>query len=212
MARRRNVPAVPEPERLLWERRKGEPAVAFRYFALYRDLGPHRSLAKVALDVKVSLDRLKELSARHGWVDRAEAYDDHIDAQLREARETERVRLERTHFGAGAALLGVALRRLNGVAAAVGPGGEPIEPVTRLDPNSLDAGDVARLMEVGVRVQRISSGLPTDLIKGSTAVAASEVLHMANDLIEIAARFIPEERQARFYAELQSYIDSGRRV
>lgn len=203
---------MPEPERLPWERQKGETAAAFHNFALYRDLGPHRSLSKAALDSTRSVKTLKDQSAKYGWVERAEAYDDHVDARLREERETERIRLERTHFGAGAAILGVALRRLNGAPAGMSQNGEPIEPVERLDPNTLDAGDVARLLETGVRVQRISSGLPTDLVKGATAVAASDVVRMANDLIEIASRFIDEERQARYYSELQAYLDSGRRV
>lgn len=210
MARRRNVPAVPEPERLPWERRKGESAAAFHNFAVYRDLGPHRSLTKAAAANGKSVETLKDQSAKYSWVERAEAYDDDVDRRLREERETERIRLERTHFGAGAAILGVALRRINGAPAAVAADGTPIEPVERLDPNSLDAGDVARLMETGVRVQRISSGLPTDLIKGATAISATDAVRMASDLIEIAARYVPDDRQPRFYAELQAYLDSGR--
>lgn len=209
--RRDRTPAVPEPERLPWERRKGEAATSFHNFAMYRDLGPHRSLSKAATALGKSIETLKTQSAKYGWVERAEAYDDDVDRRIRAERETERLRLERTHFGAGAALLGVALRRLNGAEAGVGPNG-PVEAVERLDPNTLDAGDVARVMETAVRVQRISSGLPTDLVKGAVLPSMTEVVRMASDLVEIAVKFIPDDRQPRFYSELQAYIDSGRRL
>lgn len=212
MARRRNVPAVPEPERLPWERQKGETAAAFHNFALYRDLGPHRSISKVALDRKVNADNLKKQSAKWGWVSRAEAYDDHVDATLREARDTERVRLERAQLGLGSAIVGLALRRINGAAAAMSADGEPIEAVARLDPNEMDAGDVIRAAEVGVRIQRIASGLPTDLIRGSVTVSTVEAQRVVGDVIEILTRFIPPDRESRAYSELQAYIESGRRL
>lgn len=212
MAGRRNLPAVPEPERLPWERMKGESAAAFHNFAIYRDLGPHRSLTKAALDRKLSVVTLKQQSAKYDWVARAEAYDDHVDSQLREARETERIRLERAQLGLGSTLVSLALRRINGAPAGRDGNGARVAEIERLDPNEMDAGDVIRAAEVGVRIQRIASGLPTDLIRGQIAVSTAEAQRVVGDVIEILTRFIPEDREARAFSELQAYIESGRRL
>lgn len=212
MAGRRNLPAVPEPERLPWERQPKEPVSTFSAFALYRDLGPQRSLSKVAASMKRNLSALKEASVKWQWVERADAYSDYVDARMREERENERARLERTDAGIAAALKGIVLRRVNGSPAAVDQAGNPVEPVERIDPNTLDAGDLARLSDVAVRIGRISAGLPTDFVRGALNVTAHDASRVAGDIIEIAQKFIPEDRQPRFFSELQAYIDSGRRL
>jgi hypothetical protein len=205
----KNLPARVEAERLPWERQPKEPVRAFHSFAMYRDLGPHRSLSKAAQATGKSLDGLKQLSTKYGWVERAEAYDDDYDRRRREELETERMRLDRTHMGLGAQFIGLALTRLAGRPASVGPNG-PVEPVAALNPNDMDAGDVIRAGVEGMRMQRVAAGMPTDLVRGVTQVAASDVVRMASDLVTMAAKFVPEERQARFYAELEAYLESGR--
>jgi hypothetical protein len=205
-------PARRTPEPLPWEKQKGETRVSFSAFAIYRDLGPHRSLSKTAAAVGKSLAAMKGHSTKYGWVERADAYDDFVDRRLREERETERIRLERAQLGLGSTMVGLALRRLNGAPPGVNSRGEVVEEVVALDPNTLDAGDVVRLATDGVRIQRLAAGLATDLIRGTTAISAPDVVKLARDLVEILSRFIPEDRQARAFSELEAYIESGQRL
>jgi hypothetical protein len=68
-----------------------EPAKQFAAFCIYRDLGPGRSIALAVRrakqrDAAGTLRRWEEWSSRFGWVERAAAYDAHLDAQDREMR------------------------------------------------------------------------------------------------------------------------------
>lgn len=212
MARARRGELEPrKPDPLPWERQRGEPMRAFGYFAMYRDLGPHRSIAKVAEATRIGQRTLEAHSSKWRWVERADAYWDWWERRERERREGDRAALNRQHLGIGAALAGPALTRLQGRAAAMGPNGEPIEPVPPLDPRELDASDVARLVKVGVEIQRVAAGLNTSMVSVGN-VTGSEVVQLARDLVEMAARHIPEERLTRFMAEVEAYFEAGRRA
>ncbi|MGZ4924285.1 MAG: hypothetical protein ACXV5H_10085 [Halobacteriota archaeon] len=71
----------------LWERLPGESAKAYDAFRCYRDMGPKRSIAKVARAMGCSTGLLKRWSSPYRWVARAMRYDDYLDKRLREARE-----------------------------------------------------------------------------------------------------------------------------
>jgi hypothetical protein len=64
-----------------WERRDNETAKAFAAFTAYRDLGAQRSLAKVGDKLGKSEALMERWSARHEWVMRAQAWDNHLDRQ-----------------------------------------------------------------------------------------------------------------------------------
>lgn len=78
----------------IWERQTGERSRQFELFTVYRDLGPSRSIEKVVQkcnadesDPGVSLSYLGKLSAKFGWVNRCEAWDDHLDKVARTEQE-----------------------------------------------------------------------------------------------------------------------------
>lgn len=60
---------------------------AFAAFAEYRDLGSERSLNQVRIKLGKSQDLMERWSSRWSWVERAKAYDAHIDAIKLAARE-----------------------------------------------------------------------------------------------------------------------------
>jgi hypothetical protein len=67
-----------------WDRQESETASSFAAFVIYRDLEPHqRSYKEVAkLDPAGRAPAtIKTLLSTHSWVDRAAAYDDHLDKQ-----------------------------------------------------------------------------------------------------------------------------------
>ncbi|MGZ4904694.1 MAG: hypothetical protein ACXV5I_07765 [Halobacteriota archaeon] len=71
----------------LWERLPDESAKACDAFRRYRDMGPERSIAKLARAMGCSTGLLKRWSSPYRWVARAMRYDDYLDKRLREARE-----------------------------------------------------------------------------------------------------------------------------
>lgn len=61
-----------------WVRRTTERGKAYDAFQAYLRLGPRRTITAAAEDVGISRDSAQELSARHDWVARSIAYDQHI--------------------------------------------------------------------------------------------------------------------------------------
>jgi hypothetical protein len=72
-----------------WCRQLKESPKAYLSFCLYRDAGLGRSLREVAQRLGRSLTAVAKLSSRHNWVQRAEAWDDHMEEIERRAWERE---------------------------------------------------------------------------------------------------------------------------
>jgi hypothetical protein len=79
----------------IWEQQEGEPPKAYMLFCLYRDFGPHRTLAKVFAKyngVEFNYTQptgLHMYSAPGRWIERAQAFDAHILEE--EGKENERL-------------------------------------------------------------------------------------------------------------------------
>jgi uncharacterized small protein (DUF1192 family) len=72
--------AKPEEQRAPWEQQTGESDLMYGRFRTYLDLGPRRTLAKVAADLTATGDtitvaRLTQISSQYGWPARADAFD-----------------------------------------------------------------------------------------------------------------------------------------
>lgn len=96
-----------------WEQQRDESVKAYRAFCVYRDLGPERSLDRVAEILyptkegqkgrkRAATGRLQEWSSRHRWVERARAHDAeaaHIDREAweQEQREMAKKRVRVSH-------------------------------------------------------------------------------------------------------------------
>jgi len=78
-----------------WERQPNETSVAYEAFTVYRDMGANRGLHAVSKTLQKSVTLLGRWSSQHKWVERATAYDDHIEALERGAVEKERIKLKR---------------------------------------------------------------------------------------------------------------------
>lgn len=74
-----------EKQELTFERLSNEPAIAFNYFCVFRDLGTRRSCRKVAEAVGVGEGKIREYSARYKWQERIRLWMDEIDKERREA-------------------------------------------------------------------------------------------------------------------------------
>ena len=79
---------------LPWERQKGETGLAWTRFVIGREMGPARSLQKIAealTEKVVTPQRLHQQATRWNWFDRWAAYDAEQDRIAREAFEQRRL-------------------------------------------------------------------------------------------------------------------------
>jgi hypothetical protein len=197
---KRNVPAVVD-EPLPWEKQKGESAKAFWGFEKYRDLGAIRSLTKVmeiAEETRVAgPSMIERWSSKWRWIDRVDAWDREQDRKQTAAADTARADAARLRTMTGHLAVGAALTRLRGDVNAKDVNGKA-RVVDRLDPGTMDAGEVARLMEAGNKM--LASGLGESLdLKGSILVPGPRVQELAVNLLALAIDAI--EATARAVAE-----------
>src|SRR5215216_4182449 len=70
-----------------FERQAGERQDTYLKFCMYRDMGPARSLRKLAQELGCSEGNLQQLSSKHDWQARVQAYDDHLQMTRQNAIE-----------------------------------------------------------------------------------------------------------------------------
>jgi len=141
-----------DDERQPWNRQPRETSRSYELFCTYRDVGTERSLSKIRqlTNGLPSLTRLKELSRKWNWVERCQAYDDYLEHQDRLQQEKERREMRKRHAKIGVLGQSVAVKALENLLSKVQSGGE------------VSAGDASRLLDTGVKVERLARGEPTD--------------------------------------------------
>lgn len=157
-----------------WERQPGEKAASFALFAEFRDLGPTRSYNQFIRDKRRSRSGLFNLAAAHGWNDRLDAYDRHVDRRVQQANIDEINAMANRHARVALGMLGKATEALNAVDAS------------KLTPTQLVA-----FVETAVKVERLARGEPTEIAEEvseadhrvliddpETAAAARELLRL----------------------------------
>lgn len=167
-----------------WEQQKGESPQAFEAFAVYRDLGPARSVTKVARELHKSRALLGRWSRQYAWVMRATAYDREQDrvflAEQRQARRD----IARRHAKLAQAFLGKAVARLQG-----------------LDPRELSPSELLRYFQVAAEIERRAVGEEPAGIGAGAEEQGAEV-----------AALTDEERRARMdqlRRELERRLSEG---
>lgn len=142
-----------DEEKHEWDRQPGESSKAYTHFCLYRDMGLRRSIRQMpSVSGCTSVVRqLNRWSSRWRWVERCQAYDDHLEYQRRLQQEKERQAMLDRH--AKVALLGmnVAVKGLETLLTKVQSGEATVAP-----------GDLTRRLDTSVKVERLSRGEPTD--------------------------------------------------
>jgi hypothetical protein len=128
----------------LYDRQPGESLAAWRAFTVYRSMGEDRSLEKVGKELGKTRAIMERHSTQWNWVARAAAWDKKMDdARQREALKS----IERT-VREHQALLSSARGKL-------------VEAIRAIKPEKMSAMEVARWLEVVVRAERESLGLPS---------------------------------------------------
>jgi len=136
-----------------WDRLTGESSKAYAHFCLYRDMGVSRSLRQMAsVPGCTSIRRqLNRWSSKWRWVERCQKYEDHLEYQDRLQQEKERREMHKRHAKMGMLAQTFAVRKLEKMASRIEQDEERVSP-----------GDVARILDIGVKVERLARGEPTD--------------------------------------------------
>jgi hypothetical protein len=137
-----------------WERVTGESSKAYKHFCLYRDMGLTRSIRQMP-SVSGCTSVVRQLcrwSSRWRWAERCQSYDDHLQLQDRLRHEKERKDMLTRH--GKIAVLGQNL---------VVKGIEKLLADVEQGKRDLSASDASRLLDVSVKIERLSRGEPTEI-------------------------------------------------
>ncbi len=145
-----------EPE--LWERQLNESPQAFEAFAKYRDMGASRSLAKVSRELCKSKALMERWSVDHDWVKRVAAWDAEKDRVARETQLKDIVAMRERHAAIAKKMLDTADNALSNI-----------------NPNDVSTNEIARLVEIASKLERISRGDVGDVIEERAGEAVPAV-------------------------------------
>lgn len=112
------------PAGTAWEQQRDESVKAYRAFCMYRDLGPERSLDRVAEMLyptkegrkgrkRAATGRLQEWSSRHRWVERAKTHDAEAARIDRQAWEQEQREMAKKRVRVSYRMLDLVAARLD---------------------------------------------------------------------------------------------------
>jgi hypothetical protein len=131
-----------------WERQPDESPKAFEAFTIYRNLGSSRSMAKVAEQLGKSNQLMSRWSRLHGWVRRAEAWDNEQDRLARQEQAIAIKKMRKRHANLAEAMLIKAAKALQ-----------------RIPDDEVKASDIPRMVETAARLERISRGDVGDVVE-----------------------------------------------
>ena len=144
-----------------WEQMVGETAQQYERFCAYRDmrykppdkakdppkldLTSSRSIRALANAQGIARQHLEVLSSAFRWKERCDAYDAYILGRIREKNEANILKMRETHASLANQMLKKATRRL-----------------LTIKDEEITAADIVRLVDVGVKIERLSRGESTE--------------------------------------------------
>lgn len=191
------------PPNPLWARQPGETDKAFEAFAVYRDLGPARSLTIAGRELGKSKATLERWCVRFKWVERVSAWDDEADRLSRERdlleRQDARRRMLDAHAKGG--------MELHAIGAAVLRDYDVTDPEHGEEAKKRIAGltvaEAARIMEIGAKLERLARGETTERVELREAMAWVE------RFIDLALAYLPLDSHEAFLADVEARLGVG---
>jgi len=162
-----------------WDRLPNERSKAYYLFCRFRDLGPTRSLRKLARvqdsDSKplASLVNLKSYSRDYQWFERARAYDDYRAEKERIDNEQHIVEMNRRQAEDGRFFQQIA-----------------VESLKELEPEKLRPTDADRLFNTGVKTERLARGAQTEAVNVEVSTN-----------VKVARQIIADPEKRRLWAD-----------
>lgn len=144
-----------------WDQQPGEGNEAFQGFQFYRDAGEDRSIRSTAAALGKSKRLLETWSSEHEWRARLYAWNLHQDRLRQRTREAEIVKMDERQAKQGQAWQGFGMQGLKAsndrwlkeqAKASRDEDYEAFFP--------MEATDAARVVESGMRMERIARGAP----------------------------------------------------
>ncbi len=129
-----------------WDRLENEGPKAYDAFIFYCGMGPKRSLSKLAIELDKDKSLLSRWSANYSWVERASAYDLHLNQVRMKEREEAIIEHEKKTAEAAAKFLDVV--------------GKAIE---NLKPEQIKASDIPRYLNAVNPLERESRAFLLEL-------------------------------------------------
>lgn len=162
---------------MLWDKREDESAKAYEWFCRYRDMGPGRSHEKLNQKYSESISK-KSLtlrwSSKYAWVERAEAYDAHIEAIKREANEDRVRQTAEEHIDVADRIMDLALCKL-----------------ALLEGMEVKPNEVKGLIELSVKMKRDALGVADKHeVSGEIHVDHKVAKKLSDDLLERSRRLL----------------------
>ena len=136
-----------------WDRLKGETKKAHEAFKLFLDQAGKRSIQGVATLLACSRANVTRWSTRWRWQERAHAFDLYQDRIEQEALTRERIGMRKRLVKDGVAMQLAASDGLSKLKEHINRKKKPLR---------LSASDIARLAEVGVKLERCGRGEDDD--------------------------------------------------
>jgi hypothetical protein len=134
-----------------WERLPGETVGQYDKFCAYRDMKipgdptGRRSIRALSDTIGSPKRYLDKLSSTLKWVARAEAYDIEMERRARKQNEAAILKMRRDHAELASQMIKKAAKRL-----------------LLIPEEELSAADIVRMVDVGVKIERLSRGAPTE--------------------------------------------------
>jgi hypothetical protein len=132
-----------------WDRQPGETSKAYRAFALYRDMQADRTFESVARELRCSGANIRRFSKRWDWAHRVRAYDIHVDRIELDALSRERLAMKKRMARQGIDMQTAAAEGLSELLRLIKRKKRPLR---------LSASDIARLAEIGGKLERYARG------------------------------------------------------
>ncbi len=149
-------------DRPIYSRLCGETDKAFEAFRIYRDMGSERSIPKVAQQLTKSHTLLDRWAGKYSWSTRVKAYEDYLDNLAIEGAENARREMADRHIQLSGMLQSVSTAKLEEWQKQVQAWQQ--DPQLNQLPD-LTPSDVVRLIELGIRIERLCRGESTEVVE-----------------------------------------------
>ena len=134
-----------------WERLPGETVGQYDKFCAYRDMkipgdpSSRRSIRVLSGTIGSPKRYLDKLSSSLQWVARTEAYDIEMERKARAQNEAAILKMRKDHAELASQMIKKAAKRL-----------------LLIPEEELSAADIVRMFDIGVKIERLSRGAPTE--------------------------------------------------
>ena len=137
-----------------WERQEWDTEKSWEAFQLYLHMSTPRNMSKLCRETHLAEHSVREWSANGAWVERVAAYDRHLAKIQTRAAESEVAKRARRHVRAAQLVEELGTTEIR----------KTLKRARALDLEAVPARQAAKLVETGIKLQRLVSGEVTERV------------------------------------------------